>query len=144
MSRTTASENDDITQYIILPMILDMIDKWMSWSEFTPLKHLHPEQFQELLDMITIDHVEVKQRLKTADIKVVKAWKPGATLDYKIFVRRYEENLSYWKGHIKSEISIALGKYVARLDKSKFKKLPDAGIEEKNNVFVDRKLFVNF
>jgi hypothetical protein len=122
MSYTTSEELTDINTYILLPMLLDMIDRWMSWPDFTPLKHLHDEQFQQLLDMITLDHIEVKQKLKVADIKVVKAWRPGASLDYKIYVRRFEENHMLWKGWAKAEMSVLLGKYVARLDKSKFKK----------------------
>jgi hypothetical protein len=115
----------------------------MSFPDFTPLKHLHKEQFQLLLDMVTVDHVECKQRLKAANIKVVKNWRPGATLDYKVYVRRYEENLTYWKGHIKSEISITLGKYVAKLDKSKFKPQHDDQTAKKQ-IVQDRSLFVNF
>lgn len=121
---TTSEETDDILKYIVLPMLLDLVDRYMWFPEPTPLKHLHSTQFQELLDMITLDHIEVKQRLKSANIKVVKDWKVGSTLDYKIFVRRYEEKLSFWKGHIKSQMSITLGLYVARLDKRKFKVLP--------------------
>lgn len=139
---TTSEETDDILKYVVLPMLLDLVDKWSSWPEFTPLKHLHPTQFQQLLDMITLDHVEVKQRLKAANIKVVKNWKVGSTLDYKICVRRYEEKLFFWKGHIKSEMSITLGTYVARLDKSKFKSQPV--VDEKKSVVQDRSLFVNF
>lgn len=119
---TTEEEMKDIMLHIILPMLLDLIDKWSFFPYNTPLKHLHESQFQEMLDMITIDHVEVKQRLKAADIKLVNKEIFGPSLDYTIYVRRYEENLSYWKGHIKSEMSQALGMYVARLDKSKFNK----------------------
>ncbi|MDD9266032.1 hypothetical protein ACFPES_03200 [Paenibacillus sp. GCM10023248] len=143
MSFTTKEEQDDISTYVILPLLLDLIDKYMWFPEVTPLKHLHPDQFQELLDMVTVDHVECKQRLKAANVKVVKNWKVGETLDYKIYVRRYEENFSLWKGLAKAELQIRLGKYVARLDKSKFKKIAAAPVEKKEQN-IDGKLFVNF
>lgn len=138
---TTPEELDDIKTFVVLPMILDLIDKWMWFPDNTPLKHLHKDQFQQLLDMITLDHIEVKQRLKKADIKVVRDAKISTSYDYKLFVRRYEENIRFWKGHIKSEISIRLGKYAAKLDKSKFKVQPK--IEVKAPVS-DRSLFVDF
>ncbi|MDF2652502.1 MAG: hypothetical protein K0Q73_8307 [Paenibacillus sp.] len=141
---TTAEEMDDILKYIVLLMLLDLIDKYMWFPEPTPLKHLHNDQFQELLDMISLDHVEVKQRLKAANIKVVQNWKVGSTLDYKIYARRYEENLSFWKNHVKSEMSITLGQYVSKLDKSKFKKQAVDEIDMKKDLDIDRKLFVNF
>ncbi|MDR6883094.1 hypothetical protein J2X61_004883 [Bacillus sp. 3255] len=143
MGFTTKEEQDDITTFILLPMILEMIDNWMTFPESTPLKHLHPDQFQQLLDMIMIDHVESKKRLKDADIKVVKAWKVGSTLDYKIYVRRFEESFGIWKGYAKAEMSVRLGRYVARLDKSKFKPIV-ADPTEKKELNVDRKMFVNF
>jgi hypothetical protein len=132
--------------FIVLPMIMDMIDKWSHFPYNTQLKHLHPDQFQELLDMITIDHVEVKQRLKAASIKVMENWKAGsAALDYKIFVRRMEENIMFWKGHVKSEISIKMGEYVARLDKSKFIQVTELeSILAPTKVSVDANLMVNF
>lgn len=138
---TTPEEFDDIKTFVVLPMLLDLIDKWMWFSDNTPLKHLHKDQFQQLLDLITLDHIEVKQRLKKADIKVVRDVKISTSYDYKLYVRRYEENVRFWKGHIKSEISVRLGKYVARLDKSKFKEQPK--IEVKAPVS-DRSLFVDF
>lgn len=139
----TDEEQDDIFQHIILPMILDIVDKYMWFPEVTPLKHLHPDQFQQLLDMITLDHIEVKQRLKAADIKVVKDWKAGPSLDYKIFVRRHEQTLFYWRNHVKAQLSVKLGEYVARLDKSKFKRQPAAEDAKKDKV-QDQRLFVNF
>lgn len=140
---TTEEEIQDIMLHIILPMLLNLIDKWAWFPEPTPLKHLHQSQFQELLDMLTLDHIEAKQRLKAANIKVVKIDKFSPTLDYKIYVRRYEENLSFWKGHIKSEMSKALGKYVSRLDRSKFKAQPVAAAV-KNETVKDQSLYVNF
>jgi hypothetical protein len=138
----TKEEQDDIFVHIILPMILDLIDKWSWFPEITPLKHLHPDQFQQLLDMITLDHIEVKQRLKAADVKVVKDWKAGSTLDYKIFVRRREQKLTYWRNHVKAQMSVKLGEYVGKLDKSKFIMQP--AVEEKNDKVQDQRLFVNF
>jgi hypothetical protein len=139
---TTEEEMKDIFLYIVLPLLLDLIDKWSWFPDQTPLKHLHESQFQDLRDMITIDHIEAKQRLKSADIKMVKKDKFSPSLDYTIYVRRKVENVGYWKGIVKAEMSRALGKYVARLDKSKFKKLPDPVL--KNEPAVDRSLFVNF
>lgn len=125
---------------------MDMIDKWSFFPYNSPLKHLHPDQFQELLDMITIDHVEVKQRLRAANVKVVENWKAGSSsLDYKVYVRRMEENLFFWKGAIKSEISIRLGNYVARLDKSKFIQVAELeSILAPTKISVDANLMVNF
>ncbi|MEC0231192.1 hypothetical protein [Paenibacillus alba] len=138
---TTAEELDDIKLYILLPMLLEMIDRWSSYPEITPLKHLHKSQFQQLLDMITLDHVEVKQKLKLADIKVLRDMKLGPSYDYKAYVRGYVETLTFWKGHIKSELSITLGQYVGKLDKSKFIIKPVVEVKEQ---VVDRSLFVNF
>ncbi|UKS25012.1 hypothetical protein LOZ80_25890 [Paenibacillus sp. HWE-109] len=138
---TTDEELNDINTYILLPMILGMIDRWMSYPDITPLKHLHSSQFQQLLDMITLDHVEVKQKLKAADIKVVEDWKIGSSLDYKIFARRKEESFMIWKGWAKSQIETLLGQYVGKLDKRLFKRQADVVVEDKP---IDRSLFVNF
>lgn len=118
---TSPEEMDDIKLCIILPLLIGLIDKWEFFPDPTPLKYLHESQFQEMRDMITIDHVEAKQRLKAADIKMVKKEKFTPTLDYTIYVRGYVENPGFMKGAIKSEMSIALGQYVGRLDKRKFK-----------------------
>ncbi|CAH1230629.1 hypothetical protein PAECIP111891_06703 [Paenibacillus allorhizoplanae] len=140
---TSEKEMEDIFICVVLPLLLDLIDKWEWFPDSTPLKHIHKSQFQDLRDMITIDHVEVKQRLKAADIKIVKKDKFGPSLDYTIYVRRKVENVSYWKGIVKAEMSRSLGKYVARLDKSKFNKAL-LEVEEKKSQNVDQKLFVNF
>ncbi|NOU63192.1 hypothetical protein GC096_03915 [Paenibacillus sp. LMG 31461] len=117
---TTEEEMNDIILCIVLPLLLNLIDKWEWFPDPTPLKHLHESQFQILRDLITIDHVEAKQRLKAADVKMVKKEKFSPSLDYTIYVRRRVENVGFMKGHIKSEMSRWLGKYVAKLDKSKF------------------------
>lgn len=139
---TTEQEMDDIKLCIILPMLLDLIDKWAWFPNPTPLKHLHESQFQELRDMITIDHVEAKQRLRAADVKMVKKEKFSPSLDYTIYVRRRVENLYFMKSVIKAEMQSELGKYVARLDKSKFSMQPAA--EVKREKVIDRSLNVNF
>ena len=99
---TTEEEMEDIKLCIILPILLNLIDKWEWFPDITPLKHLHESQFQELRDMITIDHVEAKQRLKAANVKMVKKDKFTPTLDYTIYVRGYVENLGFMKLTIKA------------------------------------------
>ncbi|OAS21124.1 hypothetical protein [Paenibacillus oryzisoli] len=118
---TTEEEMDDIIKCIVLPLLIDLVDKWEYFPLATPLKHLHESQFQDLRDMITIDHVEVKQRLRATNVKMVKKEKFSPSLDYTIYVRGGVENVGFMKGHIKSIMSQSLGKYVARLDWSKFK-----------------------
>jgi hypothetical protein len=140
---TTEQEMDDIILCIVLPLLLNLTDKWEWFPDPTPLSHLHESQFQDLRDMITIDHVDVKQRLKVADVKMVNKDKFSPSLDYTIYVRRRVENVGFMKGHIKSEMSQALGKYVAKLDKSKFIRQPAAD-EAKSDKVQDQRLFVNF
>lgn len=130
VAMTTEEEMEDIKRYIILPLLLDLVDRYMWFPEVTPLKQLSQEQFQQLLDHITIDHVEVKQRLRAANIKIVETSRLRTTLDYKIFVRRFEENLYFSKNMIKAEMSVTLGKYVAKLDKKDFKQHRDTREEK--------------
>jgi hypothetical protein len=123
---TTPEEMDDIKLCIILPLLIGLIDKWEFFPDPTPLKYLHESQFQEMRDMITIDHVEAKQRLKAGDVKMVKKEKFTPTLDYTIYVRRQVENVGFMKLYMKAEAQRFLGKYVGRLDKRKFK--PESAI----------------
>ncbi|RUS47578.1 hypothetical protein [Cohnella sp. AR92] len=110
----TADEMYLVREAILLPLILQMLDKKlkeMEWSSDT-LKTLYKRSIELVIDRVLQDHIGVRKELRA---RRIKTW-DGDNTDFALYInyncRGYDGNFFVTHDLAKSEIGVRLGKYI--------------------------------
>lgn len=111
----TPEEIIAVRDYVILPFMLDMVEKDRQKLENDPisLRLLFEATNGKLTDKIHHDLVTVRKFLKERQIKVMELGQFGSEMRYKFWIRGYEDQFTLMKEIVRSELSIRFGKYIA-------------------------------
>lgn len=113
----TKEEFEYIRNYILLPFLLDVIEKNKREIELlqTALKPLFLIVTDTLLDRISQDIKGIKQSLRAAQIKVWEMVPSDIALQYGFSCRGYQDTFYLSRNSAKAELSILLTGYVQKL-----------------------------
>ncbi|MFD0869928.1 Uncharacterised protein [Chlamydia abortus] len=113
----TMEESDLVKEAVLLPVLLTMIRRDMDRmqnSSASPHRLCLPNivVMQRMLEMIQIDLVQLKQRLRSAGIRIYIEVKDAQGIRCKYICRENRGSLTLSRSMVKAEISILAGNYV--------------------------------
>lgn len=116
----TKEEISTVHEAIFLTFLMDLANTYHRQVSLdqAPLRALYVRATQRLMDTIHADLVEVKKKLKAADIKYVELDRTKHNaLHYQYFCRGYEDTFSIYRDWVKSQLRVRLGEYVKRMER---------------------------
>ncbi|GIP33967.1 hypothetical protein [Paenibacillus sp. J2TS4] len=111
---TTLEESELVKEAVLLPVLLTMIRRDMDRMQDQANKLCLPNivVMQRVLEMIQIDLVKLKQRLRSAGIRIYSEVKDAQGIRCKYICRENRGSLTMSRSMVKAEISIIAGNYV--------------------------------
>lgn len=117
MKLPSQEEKAAIDQFIVLPLVVQVVEKNRNQIPPGPLHKLHAAAADALLVRICSDLAAIKKELRNRNIKV---WQDERDkLQYWYTYLGYEHQLLYMRDVLRSEIRDALTQYIGSLFKGK-------------------------
>ncbi|MED1916924.1 hypothetical protein [Brevibacillus sp. DP1.3A] len=110
----TEEESQFIKEYILLPIILDILEKDIKTLDSVPLKMptIYARTLRHVQDLITIDLLGIRKYLRKHGIKVYEQNWTKLGIEARYLCRGYHHQFSMLRGLVKAEVEKKLSEYL--------------------------------
>ncbi|SFS77754.1 hypothetical protein [Paenibacillus sp. BC26] len=117
---TTKEELKLIHDSVLLPLMLDMIEKSRQEIEQSKysLRTLYATALNKLREMLLTDMKEHRKQLMKANIKLWKVEVETGNIKYRFKTRGFESDFELHRNMVKNDLSVKFGVYISRVSKS--------------------------
>lgn len=116
MTKIPEGDRDIMEKAIYLPMIIIILNRDLSVVEKCPFKLKKPyeELIEETIKTVQGELAEVKQYMKTNNLKVTETNRDDAFTMYMFLYKGYEEHHNYFNPRIRNKVQELMGSYFSK------------------------------
>ncbi|WP_163857959.1 hypothetical protein [Paenibacillus elgii] len=103
-----------VKEFILLPLLLDVLERDISALETTPLKMfiIYTKKLRHIQDQITADLVPIRTKLRERGIKIYEQKRTKMRIEACYLCRGYHRHFSMLWGLVKAELHVKLSMYL--------------------------------